>query len=268
MSALTFTLKSAPQQRIDCSPLTADRLAGMSPPDIANIELQSGKRKLRVAEIFEIHGEDVGDIAIINTAARLDHVGSRMQGGRITLIGNAGDYAGFEMRGGELVIQGNAEAFAASGMRGGLLHIQGNAGDFLGGGIAGEKQGMQGGAVIVNGNAGDRAGDQMRRGLLLIEGKVGDYCGSRMIAGTIGVLGEVGQYAGYAMRRGTLLLQTAPRLHPTIMDCGMHTLPYLNLMYKSFADLPTRFARLQQNRVRRYAGDVANDGKGEILILQ
>jgi len=268
MSALTFRLKYAPPQRIDLSPLTPDRLAGISPADIAGIELQCGKRKLRAAEIFDISGDDAAEIDIINSEGKLDHIGSRMQVGRITLTGNAGDYAGFEMRGGELVIHGNAEAFAACGMRGGLLHIQGNAGDFLGSAIAGERQGMRGGTVVVTGNAGDRAGDQMRRGLLLIEGNVGNYCGSRMIAGTIGVLGDVGQYAGYAMRRGTLLLQKAPELHATIMDCGLHTLPYLNLMYKSFAGLPTHFSRLQQIRVRRYAGDIANDGKGEILILQ
>jgi formylmethanofuran dehydrogenase subunit C len=108
----------------------------------------------------------------------------------------------------------------------------------------------------------------MRRGLLLIEGNAGDYCGSRMIAGTIGVLGSLGQYTGYAMRRGTLLLKKKPVLHTTIVDCGLHTLPFLHLMYKSFTGLPTHFAQLEHNRVRRYAGDIANDGKGEILILQ
>ena len=38
-------------------------------------------------------------------------------------------------------------------------------------------------------------------------------------------------------------------------------------MYKSFKPLPTAFAKLSSNRVHRYAGDVANDGKGEILVI-
>lgn len=268
MSALTFSLKIESRQRIDLSPLTPDKLAGKQLADIARIELQCGNRKLLVGEAFEISGDNASDIVIRNNSSKLDHIGSQMRSGRMTVLGNAGDYAGFEMHGGELVIQGNAEAFAAGSMSGGFMHIQGNAGDFLGGAIAGNRQGMKGGTVIVTGNAGDRVGDQMRRGLLLIEGNAGDYCGSRLIAGTIGVLGGLGLYTGYAMRRGTLLLKETPALHSTIVDCGLHTLPFLNLMFKSFGTFPTRFAQLEQNRVRRYAGDIANDGKGEILILQ
>jgi formylmethanofuran dehydrogenase subunit C len=152
-------------------------------------------------------------------------------------------------------------------MQNGMIHIQGNAGDFLAAAIAGDKKGMSGGLVIITGNVGDRAGDLMRRGTVLIEGNAGSYCGSRMLAGTIGVLGNVGNYAGYGMRRGTLLLTQTPTLHPTIQDCGAHTLPFLGLMFKSFAGLPTRFAEMGTTRVRRYAGDLANNGKGEILVL-
>jgi formylmethanofuran dehydrogenase subunit C len=89
-----------------------------------------------------------------------------------------------------------------------------------------------------------------------------------MLAATIGVLGKVGDYVGYGMRRGTLLLTEQPRLHATIQDCGSHTLPFLSLMFKSFAHLPSKFAAINKNRVQRYAGDIANDGKGEILILK
>jgi formylmethanofuran dehydrogenase subunit C len=268
MSALTFTLKAELAQRIDLSPLTPEKLAGKTVADVAGIELHSGNRKLRVDEVFHISGDDINDIVITNNKGKLDHIGSGMKTGRITIIGDAGDYLGFEMAGGELIVQGHVDAFAASGMTNGFIHIHGNAGDFLGGAIAGNKQGMKGGTVIVIGNAGDRVGDQMRRGLLLIEGNAGDYCGSRMIAGTIGVLGSLGQYAGYGMRRGTLLLTQMPRLHPTIMDCGFHTLPFLSLMFKSFSNLPTRFASISKKRVQRYAGDIANEGKGEILILR
>lgn len=267
MSALTLTLKKIPQQRIDCSPLTPDTLAGKSAAEIGAIELQSGKLKLRADAVFDIAGDDANDLVFMNSCDKLDYIGSVMKSGRITVHGDAGWYLGFQKKSGDIVLHGNAGGFAASGMAGGTLHVHGNVGDFLASAIPGDRKGMKGGLVIVTGNAGERVGDQMRRGIVLIEGNVGAYCASRMLAGTIGVMGSVGEYVGYGMRRGTLLLFGMPKLHSTIQDCGSHTLPFLSLMYKSFRSLPTRFASLNGNRVRRYAGDLSNDGKGEILVI-
>ena len=129
------------------------------------------------------------------------------------------------------------------------------------------KRQMLGGTVVVKGHAGDRVGDQMRRGLILIAGNAGDYCASRMLAGTIGVLGKVGAYAGFSMHRGTLLLTAQPDLHPTMQACGSHTLPFLNLLFKSFAPYSQAFASLKSLRAARWLGDAANKGMGEILIV-
>lgn len=268
MNALAFTLKIKPQQRIDCSPLTPGNLAHKSMADIAAIELYSGKHRLRADAVFSISGDDASHIVINKSCNKLDYIGRNMKTGHIAVHGDAGSYLGFQMSGGEIILRGNAGAFAASGMAGGMMHVHGNVGDFLAAAIAGDRKGMQGGTVIVTGNAGDRVGDQMRRGILLIEGNVGSYCASRMLAGTIGVLGTVGGYIGYGMRHGTLLLTKTPALHATMQDCGLHTLPYLSLMFKSFGSLPTKFAKISKTRVQRYAGDIANDGKGEILVLQ
>lgn len=267
MSALIFTLKTAPQQRIDCAPLTPNNLAGKSAAEIAAVVLQCGKQKLRADALFDISGDDANDIVIQNGNNKLDYIGHSMRSGRITVHGGAGSYLGFQMRKGEIVLHGDADAYAASGLAGGTLHVHGNVGDFLASAIPGERKGMKGGLVIVTGNAGDRVGDQMRRGIVLIEGNVGTYCASRMLAGTIGVMGSVGEYVGFGMRRGTLLLFSTPKLHSTIQDCGSHTLPFLSLMFKSFKNLPSKFAEINKNRVRRFAGDIASDGKGEILIF-
>lgn len=267
MSALTLTLKTNTRQRVDCSPLTPDNLAEKSAAEIAAIELQCGNRKLRTDVLFAIIGDDASDIVINNASGKLDYIGYGMKGGKITIHGGAGSYLGFQMKKGEIVLHGDADAYAASGMAGGTLHVHGNVGDFLASAIAGERKGMRGGLVIVTGSAGDRVGDQMRRGIVLIEGNVGAYCASRMLAGTIGVLGSVGDYVGFGMRRGTLLLFNTPKLHSTIQDCGSHTLPFLSLMFRSFKGLPSEFAGINKNRVRRFAGDVANDGKGEILVF-
>jgi formylmethanofuran dehydrogenase subunit C len=267
MSALTLTLKTSLQQRVDCSPLTPDHLAGKSTAEIAAVELHCGNRKLRVDALFDIAGDDTAEIVINNAEEKLDFIGSKMQSGSITVHGDAGSYLGFQMKKGTITLHGNAHAYAASGMAGGLISINGNVGDFLAAAIPGDRKGMKGGVVLITGNAGDRAGDQMRRGIVLIEGNAGAYCASRMLAGTMGVMGTVGDYVGFGMRRGTLLLFHPPRLHATLQDCGSHTLPYLNLMFRSLKGWPSKFASIDDNRVRRYAGDLANDGKGEILVF-
>ena len=268
MSALTFTLQASLQQRVDLSPLTPDSLAGKSLADIGAILLDSGREKLRADSLFDISGDDASDIVFNNANGKLDFIGSQMKTGKITVNGGAGSYLGLQMRGGHIVLNGNADAFAASEMANGLIEIKGSTGDFLAAALPGNRKGMKGGMVLISGNVGERAGDQMRRGIILIEGDAGGYLASRMLAGTIGVLGSVGDYVGYGMKRGTLLLTKEPKLHATLQDCGTHTLPFLSLMFKSFRGLPSKFASINQNRVHRYAGDIANDGKGEILVFK
>ena len=267
MSALTLTLKAALQQSVNCSVLTPDHLAGKSAAEIAAIQLSHGQHPLLAGDIFDISGSNTQQLCFKNATDKLDYIGANMTAGSITIEGDAGAYLGAGMKNGNIRCTGNAAAFAACGMRGGLLTILGNTGDFLGAGAEGLRKGMLGGTVIVKGNAGDRAGDQMRRGLILIEGNVGDYCGSRMIAGTIGVLGSTGSYTGFNMHRGTLLLTAQPKLHVTMQDCGMHTLPFLNLLFKSFSAYETQFSKLSNNRVQRFVGDTAYNGNGEILVL-
>jgi formylmethanofuran dehydrogenase subunit C len=267
MSALTFTLKQNLQQSMNCSALTPDNLAGKTAAEIGSIELFCGKHPLLVADIFDISGSDTQQLCFNNATAKLDYIGANMTSGSIIVEGDAGAYLGSGMKNGEIHCRGNAAAFAASSMRGGLLKIDGNTGDFLGAGSEGSRKGMLGGTVIVKGNAGDRAGDQMRRGLILIEGNAGDYCGSRMVAGTIGVLGTTGIYTALNMHRGTLLLKNQPKLHVSMQNCGTHTLPFLNLLFKSFAKYNTAFSKLNNQRVQRFVGDLAYNGNGEILVL-
>lgn len=267
MSALTLTLKIVPQQNINCGVLTPDNLAGKTAAEIGSIKLIAGTHALLAADIFDISGNDAQQLCFKNATAKLDYIGASMTSGSITIEGNAGAHLGSGMKNGSIHCKGNTAAFAASGMQGGLLTIDGNTGDFLGAGSEGSRKGMLGGTVIVKGNAGDRVGDQMRRGLILIEGNAGDYCGSRMIAGTIGVLGELGAYTAFNMHRGTLLLKKQPQLHVTMQDCGTHTLPFLNLLFKSFSKYNTRFSALNSLRVQRFVGDTAYSGNGELLIL-
>lgn len=268
MSALTFTMKHRLDQRVDMSPLVCNKLEGMMPSEIAAIELQNGKRKVRVDELFRIKGSDTQNIVIEGSFAKLDFIGKHLDGGTITIYGDVGAYLGQEMKEGKIKVDGNTGIYAACEMNNGYIEIKGNTGDFLAAALPGNKQGMKGGTVLVKGNAGERAGDHMRRGTLLIEGDAGDYCGSRMVAGTIAVMGQTGRNLGYAMRRGTLLLWNQPQLSATFNDCGSHTLSFLPILFASFLKLNSKFANdsVAFNRVQRYAGDMSELGRGEVLV--
>lgn len=269
MSALTFTLKISPAQRIDCSLLTPNALADKSISEIAAIELVMGNSTVRVDQAFDISGDDASDITIKNSSSRLDFIGHNMTSGKITVAGDVGAYFGQFMEGGELDVTGNSGIYTACEMKGGQIKVNGNTGDFVGGARPGYKNGMTGGTVIITGNSGDRTGDHMRRGYILIEGDAGDYCGTRMVSGTIAVLGSVGDHLGYAMKRGTLLLTQQPiqGISANFNDCGSHTLAFLPLMLASFKKLDTKFAQLETfSRVQRYAGDLSGIGMGEILV--
>jgi formylmethanofuran dehydrogenase subunit C len=237
-------------------------------PDISAIELQCGKRKIRVDELFAISGYDTQNIVIKNSFGKLDFIGKELVNGSITVEGDAGAYLGFGMKSGALKVTGDAGLYAACEMKNGYLEVDGNAGDFLGAALPGNKMGMKGGTILIKGNVGERAGDHMRRGNILIEGNAGDYCGSRMTAGTIAVMGQTGRYLGYAMRRGTLLLWNQPQLQASFNDCGAHTLAFLPILFASFKKLDSRFAdaSLAFNRVQRYAGDMSEMGRGEVLV--
>jgi formylmethanofuran dehydrogenase subunit C len=263
MTQLTFTLKQPLTHSLNCEKLTPDLLQGLSISQIGTITLNNQL----VSDLFEVTGDDTLNIVFKNSSQLFNNVGKHMTLGTITLEGDAGAYLGFGLKNGTIYCQGSTQAFAACNMVSGLLKIDGNTGDFLGGASSGLRKGMRGGTVIVKGSAGDRVGDQMRRGLILIEGNVGDYCASRMIAGTIGVLGNVGEYACFNMKRGTLLLTKLPKLHATIQDCGTHTLPFLNIMFKSFKSFNTQFSNIETKRVQRFVGDAACNGNGEILLI-
>jgi formylmethanofuran dehydrogenase subunit C len=268
MTDLTLTMKYRPNQRVDMSPITCDKLAGLELAEIAAIELQNGKRKLRVDELFSISGSDVEKIHINNSFSKLDYIGHGLDGGSIRVTGDVGAYLAMNMRAGEITVSGNVGIYAACQMKNGFLQIMGDVGDFLGGALPGNKKGIQGGTVLIKGSAGDRVGDHMRRGMILIEGGTGDYCGARMTAGTIAVMGETGRNIGYGMRRGTLLLWQQPKVPVTFGDCGTHTFSFLPMLFKAMAQFDSKFSDSSQhfNRVHRYGGDIAGIGRGEILV--
>lgn len=267
MSALTFSLRAAPAQRLDLSPLVPQNLAGKTVPEIEGIELQTTRARVTAGDVFRIRNGDPATILIEGGSARFDRVGFGLTEGSIRVEGELGVEAARLMSGGELTIHGRAGPFAGSGMRGGTLTIEGDVGERLGGPLSGETVGMSGGLIHVRGDAGARAGDRLRRGVILIEGRAGAYAGSRMIAGTLAIGGEAGELPGYLMGRGTILIgRGAALLSPTFADCGEHDLVASRLLAAYIGKASAKLARLFRRPLRRLAGDMAALGRGEILL--
>ena len=137
--------------------------------------------------------------------------------------------------------------------------------------MPGDAFGMTEGFINISGSAGDRVGDRMRRGIIIIHNKAGDFCGSRMHAGTILVLGKAGRNVGTGMRRGTIILSKKPKhIVATFKSNGNLKMQFLRLLFTQFATMGKEFSKFQNfdPETHRFSGDLARNGKGEILILQ
>lgn len=267
MTPLTFTLRSEPEERLDLSGLTPDRLSGMASAEIAKLRIGTSRRPAAVGDIFKITGTDASNIVFSGGSGRFDLVGAEMTVGRIRVAGDVGARAGRRMAGGLLKIEGKAGLQAGSGMKNGRIEIDGDAGDAVGGPMAGEIQGMTGGLIVVRGRAGDRPGERMRRGVIALLKGCGDHAGLGMIAGTIVVTGRVGRYPGHLMKRGSLLFDRKPaELLPTFIDCGRVDIAFPALFDRYLMEEGILDRPLLGARPFRFGGDNAVLGKGEIMF--
>jgi len=276
MSTITLRVKTAPAFEVDASSLTPAGLAAMPRATLERLALRAGNDTVPMGELFDVSlsesdknaGDEPPTLVIEGDSRWLVRLGAGMECGMLRVIGSAGDYAGAQMRGGTLAIEGDAGHFAACEMRGGRLNIAGDCGDFAAAARAGEMEGMTGGTLAIGGNAGERLADRMRRGLVTVAGNTGAFAASRLVAGTICVAGQVGEHYGYGMRRGTLVLAHAPATLPATFVAGGRGFDvFWALLVRSLAKEAVPFPRLAPDRLPlRYAGDLAVDGRGEILI--
>jgi formylmethanofuran dehydrogenase subunit C len=265
---IRLALKGEPPFRLSLDGMTPRRLAALSAAEIERLPLYQGNRQGQLADWFAItvtaSAED--RLVIAGGSQRLDDVGGGMESGEIVVEGDVGARAGLAMVGGRLAIAGSAGFGAATAMRGGELSIGGDAGDQLGGALPGEGFGMRDGIVIVAGNAGSGAGDRMQRGLVVVGGAAGPFCASRLFAGTIVVGGALGAHPGIAMRRGSLVALGRPtHPPPNFADCGIHELVFQRLLAHFLAGRGLRALADRVGPLRRWFGDPAVGGKGEIL---
>ncbi|MDX3924542.1 MAG: formylmethanofuran dehydrogenase subunit C [Shinella sp.] len=267
MKPLTFTLRAAPEERLDLSVLIPEKLRGFSASQIASLPIGTSRFPATVGDLFRQKGTDFSDIVFEGGSSRFDFLGEGMAAGRIRMIGDVGIRAGRRLAGGTILIEGDAGPEVGSGMKGGRIEISGNAGDGIGAPTAGEVTGMAGGLIVVRGRAGHRAGERMRRGIIVVLKGCGDYAGLNMVAGTIAATGRIGRYPGHLMRRGSLLFERRPiELSPTFSDCGRVDIAFPEMFDRYLIAEKILDRPLLGARPLRYGGDNAVFGKGEIMF--
>ena len=275
-NGVTLRLREPTTIPIEADSICPDHFVGRSQAEIEALPAFHGRRKVTLGDLFTVEGEDSDSILVEGDLRHVKKIGQRMTRGRITLRGDVGLHLGALMRGGEIIVQGNAADWLAAEMRGGLIRVMGNAGNFVGAAYHGSKKGMNRGTIIVEGHAGNEVGERMRRGLIVILGPAREFLGANMIAGTIVVFGKTGEGPGAGMRRGTIVLLGEGRndasplqLLPTFRyDCTYNPTflrLYLRALRRYGIEVQEEYI---SGRYRRYNGDIAELGKGEILVYE
>lgn len=270
MSGWRLMLKAAPALRVDLRGITPAALADMCAAEVERLPVGYGNSRVALAEFFRlVPGPQDDALDIEGDLSRFDRVGFQLAGGRMRVDGSVGHHAGEAMSAGELLVTGDAGLLAACEMAGGVFTVQGNVDDFAAGALPGSMDGMRGGTFVVMGKAGARFADRMRRGSAVVHGDAGDFLASRMVAGTVALGGRAGAHVGFGMRRGSIVLAagaSAAQVPATFVPAHGAADVAWQLLARSLARHGGPFAQLPARRTERHLGDLAADGKGEIII--
>lgn len=266
---LTLTLKEPPAVPLECEVLSPDVTAGKTVDEVRALPVWLGKRQRPLGDFFEIDGDGGDELELRGHLARVKWVGRGMSRGRIRVVGNVGMHLGAYMTGGAIEVEGNAGDWVGGEMSGGTIRIRGNAGQQIGSAYRGSMSGMSGGTILIDGSAGIELGMRMKRGLIAVRGPVRDFAGLQMKGGTIVLMGGAEIRTGAWMQRGTIISLTPLRLMPTFAPAATYHPTFLRLYAKHLGPLgfalPTDPAA---GSYRRYVGDAAVPGKGELLVWQ
>jgi formylmethanofuran dehydrogenase subunit C len=266
---ITLTLRAPLARPLAADAISPDRFASLDASQISALELWDGRTAVALGDVFTVSGDRSPSVVLEGDLAQLHGVGTLMSGGTLTITGSVGNSLGSRMRGGSISVQGSAGDDVGNAMAGGSIIVSGNVGDRAGGALQGASKGMTGGEIIVRGGTGSEAGARMRRGILYCA-TAGDNAGIGMIAGNLIVSGAIGDSVGSGNKRGTIVALGGVRVPPTYAYACTYRPPHLSLMLLSLRkrfDLPVSDAQLH-GLFKRYSGDLAEIGKGEILEWQ
>ena len=252
--SLVLTLRDGITERIDASAL-AQQVSYV------------GRQRVPLRDLFEVTGEPGDSVRVVGELSHVDGLGTAMQSGTLTIDGIAGRNVGYAMSGGTIEALSDVGDGAGVAMSGGLLRVSGSAGDRLGAAMPGASRGMTGGEIIVHGSAGAQTAARVRRGLVVVGGDVGPGAGHAMIAGTIMVAGRLGAGAGLWSKRGSVIALGPVQIPATYQYACTYRPSYLAVLVR-YLQRVRRFPiddRFAVGRYKRWTGDVADVGKGEIL---
>jgi formylmethanofuran dehydrogenase subunit C len=219
-----------------------------------DLTVYEGNKERALSELFWIFVEgtavspDKVEIVLNGDTSRVKRVGEYMDTGTIRITGDIGMHCGNFMSGGLIEIGGNSDAWLGREMLNGSIICRGNAGHFCASGYRGEKHGMKGGRIEVMGNAGDFCAEYLTGGEVYIHGSCGDMAGIEMKGGNLVIGGDAIRPCGN-MKNGTcMVFGTVHRMLPTFKKTGTQLLTDR----KVIMDV--------------YTGDVANRGKGTLMV--
>ncbi len=263
--------RAQPPLRIDARALLPTALASMSAADVARLALPLGRDRIAVGELFDVRqgtAADTPSLDLEGDLSRFDHLGLGMTEGALALRGNVGHGVGLGLAGGAIHVHGDAQDLAGCSLRGGVLEIHGNVGDLAASALPGDMDGMRSGTFVIHGRAGERLADRMRRGTLVVHGDVGSFAASRMVAGTLAIGGRCGAHLAWGMRRGSVVLAGAapPSFVSTFTPVRGNADVFWQLLARDLGRFGGAFASLASRRFARWAGDLAVQGKGELIV--
>jgi formylmethanofuran dehydrogenase subunit C len=263
---LRLTLKTKLQVPLEAPCVAPDQLAMLTLPAIEKLPVQHGNVVACLADYFSVSGDPAdAKVEMEGDCSRVKWLGAKMGGGSLHIHDSTGMHTGSAMGGGAITIGGDADDWLGAEMRGGLIRVHGRAGHHVGAAYPGSRAGMRGGTLLVDGITGDGAAAVMRRGLIAVGG-CGDYAGASMVAGSLFVFGPLGRYTGMAMKRGTVAaFGTSVRLLPTFRESGVFEPAFLPIYLRKLRSLDFPVPNVLRP-LRRYCGDFAELGLGEILL--
>lgn len=246
-------------------------LTALSIEKISGLDLWQGKARVKLGEWFRV-SRDAGapdELRVFGDLSRVKRLGQNTSAGRLIICGDAGMHTGEGMSGGEIEVRGSVGNWSFCWMCGGLVTISGSAGAFLAAAFPGDVRGMKGGTIIVDGDVGTRAAERMRRGLVVVRGRLGEFAAAEMIAGTVVSLGRLEARAAASMKRGTLIvLGEHEAFLPGFEYACTYAPTFTRLLGRHLLSLGVEGAEPLATGARfgRWCGDLANLGKGEILV--
>jgi formylmethanofuran dehydrogenase subunit C len=266
---ITLTLEEQPRVPLEAEVLTPDVVRTLTTDAIRELPLYLGKRRRRVDDFFTVEGEHSDELEIRGDVSQVKWIGRGMTRGRVTIAGNAGMHVGAYMQGGTIEVSGNVSDWLGAEMTGGLIRVGGDAGGQVGAAYRGSLSGMCDGSIVIRGTAGLEVGMRMKRGIIAVGGPVRDFAGLQMKGGTIVIRDGAELRTGAWMVRGTIVCLTSIPLLPTFSYSATYNPGFLRLYATHLETLGFTIAcDEQRGAFRRYTGDNAVPGKGEIFVWE